>query len=170
MTTRAATASVFFYCVSAGALAAAQATPPPGGKGAMTTKRASGTFEVKMRPLADGERLDDLTVKRFTFDKQLAGGFAGTSRGEMMATSAGGQGSGAYVAVERLTGVLEGRRGSFTVVHRGTMREGGSFDLAITVVPDSGSGQLAGLAGSMTITIAGGAHSYELEYTLPPLP
>jgi len=76
------------------------------------------------------------------------------------------KGSGAYVAVERITGTLHGRSGSFALQHSGTMSAAGLF-LNITIVPDSGSGQLTGIAGKMNITIANGKHSYDLEYTLP---
>jgi hypothetical protein len=76
------------------------------------------------------------------------------------------KGSGVYVAIERVTGTLNGRSGTFVLAHRGTMTRGAQ-DLVITIVPDSGTDGLAGIAGSMTITITDGKHFYDLEFTLP---
>jgi hypothetical protein len=84
----------------------------------------------------------------------------------MWTADTGTKGSAGYVAIEKVEGTLAGRRGGFTLLHQGTMRRGGEFDLAVVVVPDSGTGQLAGLAGKMAIVIAAGKHSYELDYTL----
>ena len=80
------------------------------------------------------------------------------------------KGSGGFVAIEQVSGTLRGRSGSFALLHQGTMKRGADFKLAIVVVPDSGTGQLAGLAGTMSIVIADGKHSYELDYTLPEAP
>ena len=77
------------------------------------------------------------------------------------------KGSAGYVAIERVTGTLHGRRGTFVLQHSGTMT-GGAQELTVTVVPDSGTDQLVGLAGEMTINVSEGKHSYDLEYTLPP--
>jgi hypothetical protein len=88
----------------------------------------------------------------------------------MMSVDATAEGSGAYVAIERVSGALHGRQGTFTLVHRGTMRRGGDYRLAVDVVPDSGAGQLAGLEGTMEILIEGREHRYELRYTLPGSP
>jgi Protein of unknown function (DUF3224) len=129
--------------------------------------RATGTFDVKMSPLPDGETLQDLTVKLMAGDKHFEGDFEGTSRVEMMAAGTPVQGSGAYVAIERATGSLKGRKGSFTLVHQGTMQGAANFDLRVVVVPDSGTDQLEGLGGTMDIVIADGAHSYTIDYTLP---
>ena len=71
------------------------------------------------------------------------------------------------MAIERVTGTLKGRSGAFTLLHLGTMKRGRDFNLTIYVVPDSGTGQLTGLAGKMAIIIADGKHSYEFDYTLP---
>ena len=153
----------------AGLAQPSEAQPPataPGTKGKPMTRHAAGTFEVKVQPLPEDEKVAGLKVARFGFDKQWKGDLEGTSKGEMMATGAGDKGSGGYVAVEQVTGRLQGREGGFAVVHKGTM-EGGAFDLVIDVVPGSGTGQLAGLSGRIRITIAEGKHSYDIDYALP---
>jgi Protein of unknown function (DUF3224) len=155
--------------IVAGLTQAVGAQPPaktPGSKGKTMTHHAAGTFEVKVQPLPEDEKVPGLKVARFAFDKQWKGDLEGTSKGEMMATNAGDKGSGGYVAVEQIDGRLSGHTGSFAVVHKGTM-EGGSFDLVVEVVPGSGTGQLAGISGRITITIAGGKHSYAMDYALP---
>ena len=123
--------------------------------------RASGTFEVKMAPL-DSEGVPG----RMSIDKQFHGDLQGTSRGQMLAAMTGVEGSAGYVAIEQVTGTLAGRSGTFVLQHNGIMNRGAP-SLTITVIPDSGTGGLAGLEGTMTIEIAGGQHSYEMEYTLP---
>ena len=102
-----------------------------------------------------------------SLDKQYHGDLEATSKGEMLATSPDARGSGVYVALERVTGTLKGRSGSFVLHHTGIMNRGVP-SLIIEVVPDSGTDQLAGLTGKMIINIAaGGKHSYDFEYTLP---
>lgn len=155
----------------AAAASARTAAAPPATERAVATRHASGTFEVKMKPLSADEKVPGLAVDRYAFEKQLKGGLEGTGKGEMMAPKSAVEGSGGYVAVEEVTGSLDGRRGSFTLIHQGTMRKGTpGFDLAVKVVPDSGTGQLAGLLGTMRIVIEGGKHSYEFDYSLPGLP
>jgi hypothetical protein len=151
--------------ITAFALSAAVAMAAPPAPAA--TRHASGTFEVKMTPLPADEKVPGLKLQRLSAEKQFKGDLQGTSRGEMMAPESAVEGSGAYVAVEKVTGTLAGRSGSFLLVHQGTMRKGAGFDLAIKVVPDSGTEQLAGLAGTMKIIIEGGKHSYEFDYSLP---
>ena len=125
--------------------------------------RASGTFEVKLNPQDDGP---DAPVGRMTIDKQFQGDLAGTSKGTMlMSSSPGVKGSAGYVAIERVTGTLNGRHGTFYLQHTGTMTRG-TGDLSITVIPDSGTDDLVGLQGKMNIVIADGKHSYEFEYDL----
>ena len=126
--------------------------------------RASGTFEVKVSPLATDDKAD-ATLGRMSIDKQFHGDLEGTSKGEMLSAATSVKGSAGYVAIERVSGTLHGRRGSFVLQHSGTMTRGAP-QLTITVVPDSGSGQLVGLAGKMMITMADGKHSYDFEYTL----
>lgn len=104
-----------------------------------------------------------------SLDKQFHGDLEGTSKGEMLTAMTSVQGSAGYVAIERVSGTLHGRSGTFVLQHNATMTRGAP-QLAIIVVPDSGTGQLAGLAGKMTINIADGKHSYEFEYTLAAAP
>src|ERR1044072_2126138 len=125
------------------------------------TNRASGTFEVKMSP-----QEAEMSVGRMTIDKGFQGDLVGTSTGQMlMASSESVKNSAGYVAIEKVTGTLIGRRGSFYLQHNGAMTRGAGA-LAITVIPDSGTDQLTGLSGKMDIIIAEGKPSYEFEYTL----
>ncbi|MEN3327214.1 MAG: hypothetical protein V7638_2021 [Acidobacteriota bacterium] len=127
------------------------------------TNRASGTFEVKMSP---HDQEADMPIGRMSIDKQFQGDLVGTSRGQMlMASSESVKNSAGYVAIEKVTGTLNGRRGSFYLQHNGVMTRGAG-ELTITVIPDSGMDQLTGLSGKMNIIIAEGKHSYEFEYTL----
>ena len=126
---------------------------------------ASGTFEVKITPQAPDDKSADATVDRYSFDKQFHGDLEGTSKGKMLAVGSAAKGSGGYVAMEQVAGTLNGRSGTFVLQHSGTMTHGAQ-QLSVTVVPDSGTGQLVGLSGKMTITIADGKHSYDFEYTL----
>ncbi|HSE37575.1 MAG TPA: DUF3224 domain-containing protein [Blastocatellia bacterium] len=128
------------------------------------TKRATGTFEVKMSPQTD-DGVGDPTVGRMSLDKQFHGDLEATSKGQMLAVGTEVQGSAGYVAMERVSGTLDGRKGTFALQHSGTMTRG-TPQLSITVVPDSGTGELAGLTGKMTIKIADGKHFYEFEYNL----
>ena len=129
--------------------------------------RASGTFEVKLNPQPADEYADGAALGRMTIDKQFGGDLKGTSKGQMLTGMSSVKGSAGYVAIERITGVLAGRHGSFILQHSGTMMRGAQ-SLTITVVPDSGTGELAGIAGNMVINVDGGDHSYTFEYTLPP--
>lgn len=133
----------------------------------VVTSHASGPFEVKVTPQAsDG---DESGLGRMSLDKQFHGDLEATSKGQMLAAMSPVQGSGGYVAMERVTGTLKGRSGSFVLQHSGTMQRGVP-QMTVTVVPDSGTGQLVGLAGTMTIKIADGKHSYDFEYTLAETP
>jgi len=130
-------------------------------QGKVMTNRATGTFEVKMSP-----QEADMSVGRMTIDKQFQGDLVGTSKGQMlMASSESVKNSAGYVAIEKVTGALNGRRGSFYLQHNGVMTRGAG-ELTITVIPDSGTDELVGLRGKMNIIIAEGQHSYEFEYTL----
>lgn len=130
------------------------------------TQHASGPFEVKLTPQKpDSEVAQAANLGRMTIDKQFHGDLEATSKGEMIATQTEIKGSAGYVAMERVTGALKGRKGSFVLQHSGTM-DRGRPELTITVVPDSGTGELKGLMGKMKINIADGKHSYEFEYTL----
>lgn len=126
---------------------------------------ASGTFEVKLNPLAAYNQSGEAALGRMSIDKQFRGDLEGTSQGEMLSAGSSVKGSAAYVAIERVTGTLHGLSGSFSLHHTGTMTRG-TPALVVAVVPDSGTGQLEGLSGTMRIIIADGKHSYELDYTL----
>jgi hypothetical protein len=130
------------------------------------TLRATGPFDVKMTPEAADTEGEGSALGRMALAKTYRGDLEATARGTMLTAGTGVEGSGAYVAVERVTGTLHGRRGTFALQHLGTMNRG-EPSLSITVVPDSGTGELAGLSGKLGIVVAGGKHSYELEYTLP---
>jgi hypothetical protein len=128
-------------------------------------KHASGTFEVKLSPQSWADNVGDPTIGRMSIDKQFQGELEATSRGEMLAVHTETEGSAGYVAMERVAGTLDGHSGTFALQHSGTMTRGVP-QLLITVVPDSATGQLAGLAGQMKINIVEGRHSYDFEYTL----
>ena len=125
------------------------------------TTRASGTFEVKLIP----QSAKDDPVARMSIDKQFHGDLEGTSKGEMLSMGTAVKGSAGYVAMERVTGTLHGRKGSFALQHSGTM-DRGQAQLAVTVVPDSGMGDLAGISGKLEIVITDGKHSYVFDYTI----
>jgi hypothetical protein len=123
---------------------------------------ARGNFDVKVTP----QPADDGAggpFGRLFLAKELHGDLEGTSQGQMLAAETAVEGSGAYVALERVTGTLGGRRGSFMLQHKGTMR-GGEYWMDITVVPDSGTDQLAGIAGTFRIIFEGKNHRYEFDY------
>ena len=125
------------------------------------TGQASGTFEVKLDPQAP----DASGVGRLIIAKTFHGDLDGTSRGHMLAFSTGTPGSAGYVAMEQVTATLGGRSGTFVLQHTGTMNRGAS-SLSVTVVPDSGTGQLSGLSGTLAITIVDKQHRYRFEYTI----
>jgi hypothetical protein len=133
------------------------------------TRQAKGTFEVKLVPQAAEEKVGDPTVGRMSIDKQFHGELEATSKGQMLAAMTEVKGSAGYVAMERVSGTLHGRAGTFALQHSGTMTRGVP-QLSVTVVPDSGTGQLVGLAGKMEIIITDGKHSYEFDYTLAEAP
>ena len=133
------------------------------------TSRASGPFDVKLSPQAPEDKAEGAALGRMSIDKQFHGDLEGTSKGEMLSAITGVKGSAGYVAIERVSGTLHGRSGTFVLEHSGIMTRGAP-QLTITVVPDSGSGQLVGLAGRMAINIADGKHSYDFEYTLAETP
>jgi hypothetical protein len=133
----------------------------------MMTQHATGSFDVKITPQKpDNLPAEESKVGRMSIDKQFHGDLEATSKGEMLAVQTETKGSAGYVAMERVTGTLRGRKGSFVLQHTATM-DRGQPSLSITVVPDSGTSELAGLAGSMKIIIEAGKHSYEFDYTLP---
>jgi hypothetical protein len=155
---------------SAGILTALCLVPGPGAAAqAQGSSRASGTFDVQLAPQTVADTALTASLSRLSLDKQFRGELEGTSKGEMLAAGTGVEGSAGYVAIERVSGTLHGRRGTFVLQHSGTMTRGAP-ELRITVVPDSGTDELAGLAGTMMITIADGKHFYDFEYTLTKTP
>ena len=130
------------------------------------TQHASGTFEVTLNPLDVNEVGEGETRGRMSINKQFRGDLEATSIGEMLSAMTAVKGSAGYVAMERVAGALHGRSGSFVLQHLGTMNRGG-LSLAVNVVPDSGTGELAGISGSLSIDIRDGVHHYGLDYDLP---
>jgi Protein of unknown function (DUF3224) len=124
---------------------------------------ASGTFEVRLVPQDDKSEI--ATLGRMTFEKMFHGDLEGVSHGQMLTALTSVEGSAGYVAIERVNGSLDGRMGSFTLQHSSVMRRG-EPQQNIIVVPDSGTGRLAGISGRMTIKIVDGKHSYDFEYTI----
>jgi hypothetical protein len=129
------------------------------------TQHATGTFDVKLLPLALNESGDGDTRGRMSINKQFHGDLEATSVGEMLTAMTSVKGSAGYVAIERVTGSLHARKGSFALQHSGTMTRG-EPSLSVTVVPDSGTDELAGISGKLAIIISEGKHSYEFEYLI----
>ena len=125
---------------------------------------AHGTFDVKVTRQPQDDSAGG-PFGRLFLDKQFHGELSATSKGQMLGAGTAVEGSAAYVALELVTGTLNGKKGSFILQHKGTMRKG-VYEISVTVVPDSGTDELVGIAGEMKIIIEGGKHSYELEYTL----
>lgn len=141
----------------------AQENPEP--KEAPVTTHATGTFDVRIAPLDlhfdGGDKLG-----RMSIDKTFHGGLEATSQGEMLTAATDTEGSAVYVAIERVTGTLHGKDGSFVLHHRGIMTRG-TAELVVTIAPDSGTGELEGISGEMKIRIEDGKHFYDFEYDLP---
>ena len=128
---------------------------------------ASGTFEVKIVPQSAEEKAGDPSIGRMSVDKHYHGDIEGSGLGQMLTGMAADvKDSGAYVAIERVRGTLHGRKGSFALHHRGIMTRGAQ-ELVITVIPDTGTGELTGITGTMTIDIKDGNHFYGFDYKLP---
>ncbi|MGH7593116.1 MAG: DUF3224 domain-containing protein [Gemmatimonadales bacterium] len=129
------------------------------------TTHANGTFNVKLVPLPPHDGAVGSNLGRMSIDKQFHGDLEATSKGEMLSAGTAVKGSAGYVAIERVSGTLHGKRGTFVLQHTGTMNRG-MPQLSVTVVPDSGTDELASLSGKMTITIVNGDHLYDFEYRL----
>lgn len=140
-------------------LLAVLAAPPP--KGALMEDEAKGKFEVSLKP----QPASDPALGRMSIDKSFHGDLEAVSRGEMLSAGSPATGSAGYVAMEFVTGALKGRKGGFALQHSGTM-DAGRQGLIVTVAPGSGTGDLVGLSGTMTIDVADG-HAYVLRYRLP---
>jgi hypothetical protein len=132
------------------------------------TQHATGDFDVKVTPVPLNGPGEDPTLGRMTLEKHFHGDLEALGKGQML-TAANGNESRAYVAIERVTGTLHGRSGSFFLQHWGTMTPAEQH-LEVKVVPGSGTDGLAGLAGTLTIIIADGKHSYDFAYSLPVTP
>jgi hypothetical protein len=134
---------------------------------AIMSSHAAGTFEVAMNPQPPYDTTDGTQLGRVSITKTFKGDLDATSTVEMLSAMTSVKGSAGYVAIERVVGTLDGRQGSFVLQHSGTMRRG-TPELSVTVVPDSGAGELVGLAGRLTIEVVDRQHRYALDYTLEP--
>jgi len=130
------------------------------------SRTAQGSFEVKVAPLPHDDATAATSIARYSLDKVYRGDLEGASAGEMMGAGNVAAGTAGYVAVEEVTGILHGKSGSFALQHSSTM-DGGKYEMNIRVVPGSGTGDLEGIAGTLTIIIDAGKHSYSFEYALP---
>jgi hypothetical protein len=129
-------------------------------------KRASGSFEVTVQPLPNGEVCADPLFGRFLLTKKFSGDLEASARGHMLSAGTAIKGSAGYVAIDQVTGSLEGRQGGFVLQHSGSMNRG-IPTLSIMVVPDSGTGELAGITGTLSINIVDGKHFYDFLYSFP---
>lgn len=132
----------------------------------MIKRQARGPFEVQLDPQSNDAEPDGTTLSRLTLAKRFGGALEGTSQGEMLSAGTQTRGSAGYVAIERVTATLGGKRGTFVLQHTGVMNRG-TPSLSIIVVPDSGTDELVGLSGTMAIEITEGKHEYVFEYGLP---
>jgi len=129
-------------------------------------KRATGSFEVVLQPLSNSEVTSEHLFGRLLLTKKFTGDLAATARGQMLSAGTLTKGSAGYVAIDHITGTLEGRQGSFVLQHSGSMNRGVPT-LSIMVVPDSGTGELTGLSGTLSINTIDGRHFYDFIYSLP---
>jgi hypothetical protein len=158
---------IFFAAMALGSMMVEPLGATPTSQGSSAMKRtAKGAFEVKVAPITQTEHAGGTTLGRFALAKTFHGDLEGTGAGEMLTAGTSVAGSAGYVAIERVEGTLGGREGSFVLQHLGSMAHGGQ-SLTISVVPDSGTGELAGLVGNLQIEIEGKAHFYTFEYSLP---
>lgn len=158
------TALALALCAAAVVPALAQAPAPR--KESPVAHRASGPFDVKTLPLPADRATEGTALGRYALDKQYHGDLEATGKGEMLGAGNPASGAAGYVAMEQVTGTLQGRKGSFALQHFGAMGDG-KFELRVEIVPGSGTDELKGLAGAMTIVNNAGKHSYTLDYTLP---
>ena len=128
--------------------------------------QASGTFEVAIQMQGEADNAGGVSLGRMSLDKKFVGDLQAVGKGEMLSARSAVEGSAGYVAIERVTGTLQGRQGSFVFQHTGVMNRGES-QLSITVVPDSGTEELSGIAGEFLLTIQDGKHHYIFTYSLP---
>lgn len=152
--------------LSALAAASGHAQASSTSTGAKMNTVAKGAFTVKLAPLPFEGQPEGTQLARMSIDKQITGDLVATTAGQMLSAMTDVKGSAGYVAIERVEGTLHGRKGSFVLLHTGTMNRG-LPELSVTVVPDSGTGELAGLRGDFKILVADGKHSYEFSYSFP---
>jgi len=149
-----------------GLSAFAQSQPPAAAeRNVPMSHHATGTFDVQLAPLESYNK-DDKSLGHFSLDKQFHGALEGSSKGEMLSAGNPSSSAGA-VAIEKVTGKLDGRSGTFVLLHSAFMTRGTPQEWNISVVPDSGTGELSGISGKMKIIVEGGKHSYVFDYTLP---
>ena len=129
-------------------------------------KRATGSFEVSLQPLSNAEVSSDPLLARMLLTKKFSGDLAGSARGQMLSAGTATQGSAGYVAIDHVTGTLDGRSGSFLLQHSGSMQRGVPT-LSIKVIPDSGTDGLVGIAGTLSINVVDGKHFYDFLYSFP---
>lgn len=129
-------------------------------------RRATGSFEVSLQPLPNTEVTADNLFGRMLLNKKFSGDLEATARGQMLTAMTSVKGSAGYVAIDHVTGELDGRKGSFVLQHSGSMNRGVPT-LSIMVVPDTGTGELAGLSGTLSINIIDGKHFYDFIYSIP---
>lgn len=127
--------------------------------------RVSGSFSITMTPLQEPQRSGRSTLGRMGLDKVYSGELAAQGKGEMLSAVTDTKGAAGYVAIEAISGTLQGRKGSFVVQHTGTMADG-QQSLSITIVPHSGTDELERISGKLAIRIENGQHFYDLDYTL----
>lgn len=149
-----------------GLLWAASASPWAQVPARTVQHEAQGSFEVQMTPQGSGDEVDGVRLGRMALSKTFRGALVGSGQGEMLTALTPFKGSAGYVALERVTGVLDGRKGSFVLQHSGSM-QAGAQSLSIGIVPGSGTGELQGIEGALQIRIVDGEHLYTLAYTLP---
>lgn len=128
--------------------------------------RATGSFEVNLQPLPNAEVSSDALFGRMLLTKKFSGDLQASARGQMLSAGTATRGSAGYVAIDHVTGELDGRGGSFVLQHSGSMNRGVPT-LSIMVVPDSGTGELTGLTGTLSINIVDGKHFYDFLYSFP---
>ena len=153
------------FCLCSVAASAQSAPPPPTILKAPLMQHVTGSFEVKLTPQTGTPAIEAAKLGRQAIDKQFQGDLNAHSLGEMLATGTEVKGSAGYVAIERVTGTLLGKKGSFVLLHTGIMNRG-QPQLTVQVVPDSGTDELSGLTGQMGIQINNGQHSYTFDFSL----
>ena len=129
-------------------------------------KRATGSFEITLQPLSNAEVSSDALLGRMLLTKKFTGDLAASARGQMLSAGTSTKGSAGYVAIDHVTGMLDGRSGSFLLQHSGSMQRGAPT-LSIKVIPDSGTEGLAGIAGTLSINVVDGKHFYDFLYSFP---